>query len=156
MTGFNHGMTGAVIALVVKNPAIAIPISFVSHFAQDIVPHWNYGIKRRQGQRTNFFTRRFDSLLSLDFCIAVAAMVVLAFMFPAQKWRIWLCMIVAASPDLMWAYYRLYLEHLKRRKPNYNALARFHIFVQWSQTGLGFAAEIIWFVTAWIIIFKLR
>lgn len=156
MTGFNHGMTGAVIALAVKNPAIAIPISFASHFVQDVVPHWNYGVSRQKDKTASFFTARFDLSLLIDFLISVTLMTILALMFPSQKWTIWACMIAAASPDLMWAYYRLYLEHLKKRKPKYDPLARLHRFLQRSQTGPGFVVEIIWFVAAWIIILQFR
>jgi hypothetical protein len=156
MTGTNHGMTGAVIALTVKNPAIAIPLSFASHFAQDILPHWDYGVSRDQNQSGKFFTRRFNIFLAADFLIAVTIMVVLAFIFPSLKWIIWACMIAAASPDLMWAYYRLYLEHHKQQKPKHGWLAKFHIQVQWSQTAAGLITEVAWFILTGIIILSLR
>lgn len=149
-------MTGAVIALALKNPAIAVPVSFASHFAQDVVPHWDYGVSRQKDKTANFFTARFDISLLIDFLIAVALMIILALMFPSQKWTIWACMVAAACPDLMWAYYRLYLEHLKRRKPHYDPLARLHKFLQWSQTRRGFLVEIIWFIAAWIIVLQFR
>jgi hypothetical protein len=40
MTGFNHGMAGAVIALTVKQPVLAVPLAFLSHFATDMIPHF--------------------------------------------------------------------------------------------------------------------
>ena len=64
MTGFNHGMTGAVIALTVKKPELAIPLSFLSHFAQDAIPH--FGIPGYK-----LFTKKFNLGLLADFLFAV-------------------------------------------------------------------------------------
>lgn len=73
-------------------------------------------------------------------------MVILGILFPAQRLVIWLCMVAAASPDLMWAYYHLYVERLKNRKPHLGILARFHAWVQWSQTPAGWLVEAAWFM----------
>ena len=83
-------------------------------------------------------------------------MVILALTFPSQKWLIWACMIAAASPDLMWAYYRLHIEHIKKKQPNYDLLARFHILVQWSQMAKGAWVELLWFIITGAIILGLR
>lgn len=156
MTGINHGMSGAVIALSVKNPPVAVPLAFVSHFAQDAIPHWNYGVSREEHKTGNFFTRRFNVSLLADFLVSVVLMVVLAFIFPAQKWLIWACMIAAASPDLMWAYYRLYRRHIQKQKPHYDPLARLHSKLQWSQTARGGLVEVAWFLLTGVIILNLR
>lgn len=156
MTGFNHGITGAVIALSVKNPYVAVPLSFVSHYFQDLIPHWDYGVSRKTDKTGIFFTKKFNLTLLADFCLSVALMVVLALLFPAHKWLIWACMIAAASPDLAWGYYRLYTEHLKKRKVHYDPVARLHIFVQWSQTKAGGLVEIAWAITSIVIILNLR
>lgn len=152
MTGLNHGLTGAVIALAVKNPYIAVPMAFLSHFIVDIIPHWDYGIKNKAGT----FSRKFNLLLTSDFLISVLAMIILAILSPAHKWLIWACMIAAASPDLMWAYYRLYIEHLKKRVPRLDPLARVHDLLQWSHTTGGLYVEIIWaiFMVALLVILK--
>lgn len=99
MTGFNHGLTGAVIALTVKQPALAIPLSFASHFAADFVPHFGFRLKDVLG-------RKFIIFHIGDFLLSILVMAVLALMFPSQKLLIWACMIAAASPDLVWWYYR--------------------------------------------------
>lgn len=156
MTGFNHGLTGAVIALTVKRPELAIPLAFLSHFVQDIVPHWNYGVSRDKDRSGRFFTKSFTRILEADFLLSIALMIVLGFVFPAHKWLIWTCMITAASPDLMWAYYRLYQEHIHKRRPKYDPLARLHILVQWSQTTPGFAVELLWIAGGIIILMSLK
>ena len=36
-----HVAVGAAIAASIPNPLIAIPLAFASHFALELVPHWN-------------------------------------------------------------------------------------------------------------------
>ncbi len=36
-----HVVVGAAIATVIPNPFLAIPLAFLSHFALDMIPHWN-------------------------------------------------------------------------------------------------------------------
>ena len=149
MTGTNHGLTGAVIALLVKEPLLAVPLSFASHFACDAIPH--YGVTSGK-----LFTKRYNIMLTTDFLVAVGFMVIFGFMFPAQKWVIWFCMVAAASPDLMWAYYRLYVETIKKRTVKKDPLARFHTWIQWSQTAKGTYIEILWAITMGAIILSQR
>ena len=150
MTGTNHGMTGALIAILVKEPLIAVPLSFLSHFACDAVPHFGFGT------HTRFFDRTFNTMLISDFLIAVGAMFTLGIYFPTHKWVIWSCMVAAASPDLMWAYYNLYIEKIRARRPSYGPFARFHQRIQWSETPKGWFVEIAWFITIATLILSRR
>lgn len=140
MTGTNHGLSGALLALTVKEPGLAILLSFVSHFVCDAIPH--SGLK--PGEK--LFSKKFTVTLICDFVLAVVLMGVLGSLFVEQRWLIWVCMIAAASPDLMWAYYNLYIEKLHKKKPHYGLLARFHNWIQWSQTPKGWIVEGVWFV----------
>lgn len=148
-------MTGAVIALIVKEPIIAIPLSYVSHFACDAIPH--FGVRDHPGQSDDeLFSKKFNTILVLDFLTAVGLMVLLGMLFPAHKWLIWVCMITAASPDLVWVYYRLYIERIQKRQPKYDRISRFHRVLQWSQTYPGAFVEIAWFLIMGTIILALR
>jgi hypothetical protein len=42
MTATNHAITGAIIAVVIDKPVIALPLALLSHFAQDALPHFGY------------------------------------------------------------------------------------------------------------------
>jgi hypothetical protein len=139
-------MTGAVIALVVKQPALAVPLAFLSHFIIDAIPH--FGVIEKE-----IFGRRFNIILILDFLFAVCLMILLAFLFPAHAWIIWACMIAAASPDLMWAYHRLYLMKRPRR---FGIIAKFHSKIQWSQTMPGACVEALWFLLIGSLILTLK
>jgi hypothetical protein len=149
MTGFNHGMTGAAIALVVKQPALAVPLAFLSHFATDMIPHFGFDEKE-------LFGRRFNIVLVADFIFAVCLMATLAILFPQHVWLVWACMIAAASPDLMWAYHRLYVEHLNKRAFRLGYIGRFHKKIQWSQTIPGAYVETLWFLLVGTYILLLR
>ena len=140
MTGTNHGMTGALIALIVKEPLLAISLSFASHFACDSIPHFGLA------PGDELFDKKFNTTLALDFSVAVVMMLLIGFVFPAHRWLIWACMIAAASPDLMWAYYELYIKKIKKGTPKLDPLARFHTWIQWSQTPQGWFVEIFWFI----------
>ncbi len=140
MTGTNHGLTGAVIALIVKRPELALPLSFISHFICDSIPHFG-------NPKMKLFGKSFTLMLTTDFLVAVSIMAGLAVLFPNQKWLIWECMILAASPDLMWAYYRLYKEKIKHKAGvAFGPISRFHAWIQWSETVPGIFIEIGWFM----------
>lgn len=143
-------MTGALIALLVKEPTLAVPLSFASHFACDAIPH--AGLKKG----VKLFDPSFNVTLVLDFIVAVGLMFILGTLFPAERLLIWGCMIAAASPDLMWAYYDLYQNKIKNIKPKLGPLARFHSWVQWSQTPKGWVIEAGWFVLMGALILSFR
>ena len=148
MTGTNHGMTGAVIALVVKEPFLAIPLSYASHYACDAIPHYGLVVGGE------LFDKKFNYTLLADFMTALVIMVILGAKFPSQKWVIWSCMVAAASPDLMWAYYNLYIEKIQHKKPHLGIIARFHTWIQWYQKPKGRFVEMTWFLMMGLIIFK--
>lgn len=51
MTATGHALVGALLAGRIGDPALAIPLSFLSHFAGDILPHWDAGTNRRRKTR---------------------------------------------------------------------------------------------------------
>lgn len=51
-----HVALGVAIAVAIPNPLISIPLAFASHFALDMVPHWNPHINtemKKYGKLTN-------------------------------------------------------------------------------------------------------
>ena len=53
MTATGHALVGTIIAARFQNPVVAIGLSFISHFACDILPHWDSGtnFKKKSHQR---------------------------------------------------------------------------------------------------------
>ncbi len=37
-----HALVGMVIVAVIPNPLVSLPLAFLSHFAVDMLPHWNW------------------------------------------------------------------------------------------------------------------
>jgi hypothetical protein len=128
---------------------LAIPLAFLSHFVTDMIPH--FGLDEKE-----MFGKRFNFILIADFLFALSLMIVLAILFPSQMWLIWACMIAAATPDLMWAYHRLYVEHLNKQKPKLGIIARMHHKIQWSQTLPGMYVEVLWFllISSYILLMR--
>jgi len=152
MTGFNHGTTGALIALTVKKPELAIPLAFASHFVQDTIPHSDYFAGKKDER---IFSKAFNRMLVFDFSASVTLMIILGVAFPSHKWLIWACMVAAACPDAMQSYYFWYLERVKNRKPNFDPISRIHYKIQ-NESRAGGLVEIAWAIVGLIIIFNLR
>ncbi len=73
-----HVVVGAAIATKVINPYLAIPLSFLSHFVLEKVPHWNPHLNteiKKHGKITKQSTLivAFDVLLSLGIGSILAA-----------------------------------------------------------------------------------
>lgn len=134
-------MNGAVIALAVGRPEIAVPLALVSHYVTDAIPHWDYGTAQKEGEAGS---KKFNNILKTDFVIALVCMALLGLLFPAHKWLIWSCMIAAAIPDAGWYYY-FYLNKSKK----YDWLSKFHDWLEWSETPKGLYVEAAWFGLVW-------
>lgn len=153
MTIFNHGITGAIIALKIKNPLLAVPLSFVSHFAQDLVPHHDYFAGKNDER---LFSRKFTIMLILDCLASLSLLITLLILFPAHRWLILACMAAATCPDTAQSYYYLYLERIKKKKYTFDPLSKFHYSLQWSESSWGGLIEIAWAITGLFIILSMR
>ena len=47
MTATAHALIGASLAVKIANPYIGIPLAIASHFAADLVPHWDAGTNHK-------------------------------------------------------------------------------------------------------------
>jgi hypothetical protein len=71
-----HVALGLAIAVAIPNPLISIPLAFASHFALDMVPHWNPHINtemKKYGKLTNptLFIIAVDLVLALILTIFI-------------------------------------------------------------------------------------
>ncbi len=69
-----HSVIGAAVGAAAGNPAAAAPAAIASHFAGDVVPHWNPNFP--------FRSKALYAFVIGDFVIAEALTVLLWFMFP--------------------------------------------------------------------------
>lgn len=51
MTATGHALVAALIVAKFPNPYIALPASLISHFALDLIPHWDTGLHHREKTR---------------------------------------------------------------------------------------------------------
>ncbi|MDQ2973185.1 MAG: hypothetical protein M3Q79_01720 [bacterium] len=92
MIGFNHGLTGGLIAAVLPLP-VALPLSFVSHFALDKLPH--YGIPHNKRDKSYFW--------KVFFIIDALATLGLAFYAINERhYAMFLGGLFATMPDYVW------------------------------------------------------
>ncbi len=103
-----HVITGATIGRNVENPALAIAVSFLSHFVLDKIPHWNPIYPREDDTRIRdllWYSRipRVGIPVFVDFClaIAVAAIVLLFTQGKVERLRVGLAMAASVLPDII-------------------------------------------------------
>lgn len=148
MTASNHAVTGAVIAMAVHQPLLALPLAVVSHFALDAAPHFGNHPKMAQSSRAFLF------MLAVDAGIASSILLTLVVLMPGY----WLLPVAGAllsmAPDLMWFPNFLRVTGgRKLKKPD--AITRWHKSIQRYERPWGIYVEAIWFSVMLPVMFAL-
>jgi predicted ABC-type exoprotein transport system permease subunit len=142
MTASNHAITGALIAVVVPAPVLAIAMSFIAHFIMDALPH--FGVNQPDALKRNK-DKRFIYVLIYDVALAGILVILLPILLGAVV-PIWLsavCMIACMSPDLVWGW-RFYHEIRTGKEKPKSLFSQFHSWIQWSESAKGVLAEVLW------------
>ncbi len=127
MTGFNHGLTGAVIGLAIKDPIFALPLAFASHFLCDIIPHFGLKAKNKRQKRLSNIQHLVDLILILGLITFLLIIDV--------GWTPILALILAGSPDFAWLYrYEVKEKLLKQKLGTMSKFNTWHANIQWSET----------------------
>jgi len=149
MTGLNHAATGVLVAVIVKQPALALPLAFLSHFAVDAVPHFDH-------KDLLLRPRLFRTVVGLDAVLTVLLLVILAGILNIPSWLVIASGLLATLPDLMW------LSAILRGKidnpAGENLLAKingFHKNIQSWEGSRGAYVEIVWFSVILAFILKI-
>ena len=98
-----HVALGVAIAVAIPNPLISIPLAFASHFALDMVPHWNPHINtemKKYGKLTN------PSLFIIAVDLALALL--LTIFIGKTNPYIYLASFMSILPDIAEGPYFLY------------------------------------------------
>jgi hypothetical protein len=145
MTGTNHALTGAVIASIVGQPALAIPLAFASHFLLDSLPHFG----ETDHTRTSFSKK----VWFVDFILLSSFMLLL---IATSNWLLFAGALAAISPDFVWIYRFVVKEKSGKIKPGpKNKFNSFHSTIQKYETKRGIAVEIVWFIFAGAVLFSI-
>lgn len=153
MTATNHALTGAVVAMAIRQPLLAIPIAFLSHFVLDAIPH--FGIHEDDhSKRNNHWL--FRTVISVDTVVAATMLITIPLLANENSswWIILLGMLAGIAPDTVWIYRFVRLMRNKVIRP-YGRIAQFHQNIQWSEKPWGLIVEIAWMIGCLIVIGQL-
>lgn len=143
MTATNHMLTGAVIAVTVRQPALAVPLAFLSHFILDALPH--FGIHEDEVLKRNKHPL-FRSVVGADILLVVVILIVLPLLVTSVVWwALLLAMLAAYAPDSIWLV-RFWREVRTQTWRPGSWYARWHQKIQWSEKPWGLGIEIVWAV----------
>lgn len=127
MISLNHVLAGTAIGLAVKQPALAAPLAFLSHFVLDAIPHFNYA----------WPGWKFRAIWAIDAAASTLALVLLCMANPPLAFAIIAGGVFAELPDFFWLYERLIIK-----KDSTFWYFAFHRKIQWSETQRGLFYEI--------------
>jgi len=150
VTGINHALTGAAVAALIDKPVLALPAALLSHFAADMVPHWDYKVRGGVNGRLK--------VMAVDLALSLALLLILAATVDAVPWVVLAGGLLGISPDTMWL--RFFMTGKPsihgNRKSFINRIREFHSWIQWSETGSGIYVEAVWFVLVLILVFQIH
>lgn len=132
----NHLVTGAAIAVMIKNPVLALPLAFVSHFVLDALPHYGE-IKPDEYtySRSSWAVVIVNLMLSITFLLWLGL---------NTHYFLIACAVVAFSPDLVWSY-RFVKNRLGGKVGPRNAFSRFHEKLQ-RESRWGIVVELLYLI----------
>jgi hypothetical protein len=163
MTATNHALTGALIALAVKKPELAIPLALLSHFALDLVPHYNpSGLTKDKfiNYSTSWSKKMKDPgfrlIFPIDMFLFMAVLLILPLLAPAfvSPWTVLFSAVAGAAPDFFGGlkYLAHLIFHIGTKGRDKDWLTRFHISLQWMERPWGIYVEIAWAILALFLI----
>lgn len=145
MTAPNHALTGALIGLTITNPALALPVAFLSHFVCDAIPHYDPPVTdkaERIGSK-----RFFYEFLLLGAGLCGLLVLVLALTRPRHWLLAAVCAFLATSPDLFSIRRFVYVKRTGNDLPRRSWFGRVHSWIQW-RTG----PKLLWLELAWFAV----
>lgn len=150
MTASNHALTGALIAVTVKQPALGLCLAFLAHFAMDAIPH--FGLKIDDVFKRNN-SAKFRRVLALDVVLSAILLITIPLLL-ADSFNpiyVFLAMFLCMSPDLVWGY-RFYGELKTKKEKQKSFFSKFHNWIQWSESPSGIFVEIVWFFAVLLLL----
>ncbi|MDR0463414.1 MAG: hypothetical protein LBG64_04310 [Pseudomonadales bacterium] len=131
MMSITHAVSGAYIASVLPNPLLYVPLALACHYAQDFIPHWDFGTGIKKGVRSIKATFMF-ALIDL----IIAALLIMIFWQQTPfdfNIHIWMGAFAGIFPDLMEAPTTFLGMKMKFLRP----LAHLHDVVHHSTTSIA-------------------
>lgn len=129
MLGFNHTLSGSIIAIIVPAPLSPV-VAFLSHFVFDAFPHFGRHPKITHG------SPGLQKLIVADGFACLAALGLAIWLFPAHWFIIGLCSFLACLPDFVWMFKR------QLRTPKW--FLDFSTVIQWGERPWGWLLDLLY------------
>lgn len=152
MTAINHALTGAIVGLAVTNPALAVPLAFLSHFALDAVPHYDPPGETDE-VRINSKTFLWVQLVA-GFVLCVGLVAILFIARPTHWLNASVCAFVATSPDLLSIPRFISVKRTGRDIKEQNWFWRIHGKIQWKVGPIFGWLELLWFAGSAMLLWQ--
>ncbi|MDP1743407.1 MAG: hypothetical protein Q8L51_01320 [Candidatus Amesbacteria bacterium] len=147
-----HVLVGAAIGVTVSNPVLSLPLSLLSHFATDYLPHWNPHINT-EIKKYGSITQQSLLILAADSGGALVLGSSIAYLKSqslSQFLVIMACCLMAVLPDVLEIPYYFFKQKISWMEK----LIDFQRAHQWNVPALwGVLAQIIVSLGAFFIIF---
>lgn len=149
MIATNHTLTGALIALTVKQPVAALALAFASHFIMDVLPH--YGLPGNVTQNRKL--KSYRVVMNIDTAVAALSLVALPFLLRSSVNPLLCfgCMFVSVVPDLVWLL-RFFIYKLTGKLPQIDKFSLVHKKIQWGEIPTGLPIDLVWLTTVVLLI----
>lgn len=108
MTATGHALIATLLVAKFQNPYISLPLAFASHFACDILPHWDAGTHRREKTKKQlFFEATLDVVVSI-----ISASIFYAYLGGENYILLYVAVFISQLPDWLTApYLILHIKH---------------------------------------------
>jgi hypothetical protein len=148
-----HTLVGIAIGAAVQNPVLAVPLAFLSHYATDLIPHWDVypHFPSPDEQRTwkNLFILG-DILLGIAVGITMTCYALWVVHDQSAALRIFLCGFAGALPDALYApvvlakskNFWLHFNINIQQKLHIQSDAVFGNLMQWAIAAIAFLATL--------------
>jgi hypothetical protein len=152
MIAINHALTGALAAVGVKQPWLAVPAAFASHFVLDALPHFwiqvlDGDVRARNAKWLFKLVTRTDALLTIVGFVVLPLILQNA----ASWWSVLLCMLAATCPDFYWIYL-FFKDGQTGEQTEKRGLVKLHKDIQWFERPWALPIDIAFFVAGIIIV----
>ena len=153
MTALNHAATGALVAVAIGDPLIALPAALLSHFLIDMLPHWDY-YRLTEDKSRGWLNP------AIDFGASLFLLLILAMTVNAPAWLLITGGLLGVLPDMMWVSYIIWHRpSIQGNKSSLlNRVRHFHLKIQWLETTklVGLFAELAWFGLMIFLIYQVN
>ena len=145
-------LVGAAIAVAVRQPLLIVPLTLLSHFVMDMLPHFGV-LQSDTPERNNHAVFRLMVVIDTLLCIGLLVALPIFFHEAVTWWIVLLGMLAAWIPDTVWISHFID-DQLNKPRSEPLWLTKFHQKIQWFEKPVGIVTELAFGVVAGISIWS--